>query len=167
MNKWLLIGLGLIAAALGAAIYYKNVLKDIIAKFEGLSLVPYQDAAGYWTIGYGHKIVAGDPYYPVGNVTKITQEEADRLLDEDTANAKAAVEHFVTVTLSTPQLQALTSFVFNVGESAFQHSTLLAKLNAGDYAGAASEFDKWTHAGGQVLTALVSRRADEKQLFLS
>ena len=147
--------------------FFQGQFKAIIAKFEGLSLTPYKDAAGIWTIGYGHKIVAGDPYYPVGSVQQITQDEADALLADDTSSAKTAVERLVLYSLSTPQLQALTSFVYNVGQGAFAGSTMLQKLNRGDFTGAADEFDKWTHAGGIQLAGLIQRRAAEKQLFLS
>ncbi|MDP2640772.1 MAG: glycoside hydrolase family protein, partial [Betaproteobacteria bacterium] len=44
-------------------------------------------------------------------------------------------------------------------------STLLKKLNAGDYSGAAAEFPKWNKAGGKVLKGLVARRAAEAELF--
>jgi Phage-related lysozyme (muraminidase) len=58
----------------------------------------------------------------------------------------------------------------NVGTGAFQSSTLLKKLNQGDYQGAANEFSRWVNGvvNGvkQSLPGLVSRRADEKRLFL-
>lgn len=59
------------------------------------------------------------------------------------------------------------SFTFNVGTGAFRSSTLLKRLNAGDYQGAASEFGKWVKAGGKVLPGLVRRRKEEAALFLT
>lgn len=160
----------LILSAVGIGIYLfmtTQSAKSIIKKWEGLKLEPYQDAAGYWTIGYGHKIVKGDPYYPEGTVTKISEAEADALLDSDMAKARSAVLTYTKVPLSQNQLDALTSFVFNVGAGAYRDSTLLAKLNANDFLGAASEFGRWVHAKGQVLAGLVNRRNDEAGLFLS
>ncbi len=59
----------------------------------------------------------------------------------------------------------MTSFTYNVGTGAYKSSTLLLKHNAGDYAGAAAEFDKWIYANGQVLQGLVNRRAEERKLY--
>jgi lysozyme len=56
--------------------------------------------------------------------------------------------------------------VFNLGVRKLIQSTLLKKLNAGDYVGAANEFDKWVFAAGKKLKGLVARRAAEKELFL-
>lgn len=131
---------------------------DLIKGFEGLRLSAYQDSAGVWTIGYGH----------TGNVKpgdRITQAQADELLQKDTAWAQQAVRDQVKVPLSQGQFDALTSFTFNLGAGALEKSTLLKKLNAGDYAGAQAEFGKWVHAGGEVLQGLVRRRAAEADLF--
>ena len=69
--------------------------------------------------------------------------------------------------LSQSQFDALVSLVFNIGGGAFRKSTLLQKLNAGDYAGASNEFMRWIKAKGRVLGGLVTRRAAERALFLS
>ncbi|MCY1305462.1 Lysozyme RrrD [compost metagenome] len=71
------------------------------------------------------------------------------------------------VPLSQGQFDALASFVFNLGSGNLQCSTLLRKLNAKDYAGAADEFPRWNKAGGKVLAGLTRRRAAERALFLS
>ena len=52
-------------------------------------------------------------------------------------------------------------------ETVLSTSTLLRKLNAGDYAGAADEFLRWNKAGGKVLNGLTRRREAERALFLS
>jgi lysozyme len=56
-------------------------------------------------------------------------------------------------------------FCFNCGIGNFRHSTLLTKINAGDFAGAEKEFAKWTLAGGKKLPGLVRRRAREAEMF--
>jgi lysozyme len=129
-----------------------------IEEREGCRLTAYQDSVGVWTIGVGHTIGV------VPGMT-ITQEEADDLLAEDLANAEAAVNSLVKVPLSQPQFDALVSLVFNIGSGAFRNSTLLRKLNAGDTEGAAAEFQRWCHAGDQVLPGLVKRRAAEAAMF--
>jgi GH24 family phage-related lysozyme (muramidase) len=131
---------------------------DLVKRFEGLRLAAYQDSAGVWTIGYGH----------TGNVRpgqRITEAQAEQLLRKDVAWAEDAVRKNVDVPLSQGQFDALVSFTFNLGSGALQRSTLLKKLNAGDYAGAQAEFGRFVHAGGRVLPGLVRRRADEAALF--
>ncbi len=131
---------------------------DLIKKFEGLYLTAYLCPADVWTIGYGHT-------KSVKPGMVITEAEADRLLEQDVAWVKAAVVGAVKVPLTANQTSALYSFVFNVGAGAFRSSTLLRKLNAGDYAGAQAQFRRWNKAGGKVLRGLTRRRAAEAKLF--
>ena len=144
-----------------------NALQDLIAGFEGYSATVYQDAAGLWTIGYGHLVKPGDPYYPHGPISEISRDEAQALLEADTATAQGCVDNAVRVPLSENQRAALVSFVYNVGCGAFQSSTLLRRLNAGEYAAAADELDRWVNAGGVQLAGLVKRRQLEKETFLA
>lgn len=130
----------------------------LIKDSEGYRSESYQDSAGVWTIGYGH----------TGDVTPgqvIDQAEADRLLLADVAWAEDCVNSTVSVDLDGAHFDALVSFVFNVGCGAFKNSTLLRKLNAGGYAAAAAEFDRWVHAGGKRLRGLEIRRAKERRIF--
>lgn len=138
-----------------------NMVANLIKKFEGFSNVPYIDAAGKWTIGYGHLIKPGESF------SSITEDEAINLLNSDMTVAKNAVDMYVTVPINDNQKSALISFTYNVGSGAFGTSMLLAKLNSGDYSGAANEFDRWVYAGGRKLSDLVNRRYEEKMLFLS
>ena len=133
---------------------------DLIKHFEGLRLQPYYCSGGVLTIGYGHT-------KSVRKGMSITEHEAEQLLKQDLAWAEDAVSQHVQVPIKQNQFDALVSFVFNLGEGAFQRSTLLRKLNAADYKGAANEFKKWVHAGGKRLTGLVRRREAERELFLS
>lgn len=55
--------------------------------------------------------------------------------------------------------------VFNVGSGNFATSTMLKLLNAGDYAGAAAQFDRWDYSAGVQVAGLLSRRQDETQEF--
>lgn len=131
-----------------------------IGDFEGCKLEAYKCPAGIWTIGYGHTkgVKEGD---------RITQQEAIWLLRDDLRWVQNAIDKHVTAKLNQGQYDALASFIFNVGEFAFASSTLLKKLNAGDYAGAANEFLRWTKAKGRELPGLVRRRQHEKELFLA
>jgi lysozyme len=137
--------------------------RAFIGRHEGLRLTAYRDAAGVWTIGYGHTAAAGPPVPAAG--MSVTAAEADAILGRDLARFEAAVTRLVTVPLSPQQFDALVSFAFNVGEGALARSTLLKKLNAGDVRGAAAEFGRWNKAGGRVLTGLTRRRAEERAMF--
>lgn len=133
---------------------------DLIKDFEGFVSDAYLCPAGVWTIGYGH---TGD----VEKGMSITQHQAEAVLTVDLERFERAVNRLVDVHLTQGQFDALVSFTFNLGEGNLAKSTLLRKLNEGDYAGAAEEFPKWKRAGGRVLPGLVKRRAAEQRLFLS
>jgi GH24 family phage-related lysozyme (muramidase) len=135
---------------------------SILKRFEGLRLSAYRDAVGVWTIGYGHTSAAGAPTVIAG--LTITAQRAEDILVNDLRSYEAAVIANVKVPLNQNQYDALVSFTYNVGPGALKSSTLLKKLNAGDYAGAAAEFAKWNKGGGKVLAGLVSRRAAEAEL---
>lgn len=131
----------------------------LIKDSEGCSLEAYKDPVGVWTIGYGH---TGSDVAP-GLI--ISQGRADQLLQEDLAKFEAGVSDLVKVPISDNQFAALVSFAYNLGLAALADSTLLRKLNAGDYQGAAEEFPRWVNAGGQRLPGLVTRRERERRLF--
>jgi lysozyme len=134
---------------------------DLIKSFEGCSLSAYKCPAGVWTIGYGHT---------GSNVTqgvKITQEQAENMLKQDLAIHCNNVSRLVKVPLNQNQFDALVSFEYNVGYSAFASSTLLKLLNQKKYKESAEQFDLWKYAGKKVLAGLVRRRQAEKSLFLS
>jgi lysozyme len=137
---------------------------DFIAAHEGFRAHAYRDAAGYETIGYGHRLGAGERF-PDG----VSEAAARRLLATDAAAAEAAVRRGVAVELTQAEFDALVSFTFNVGTGAFAASTLLRRLNDGDFAAAADEFLRWNkiRVGGvpTVSDGLAKRRADESRLF--
>src|SRR6185369_13027194 len=110
---------------------------DFIKQMEGSELTVYLDSAHLPTVGTGHLVTPADGL-KVGDTT--TQERADELLARDLKTAADAVAALVKVPLNENQEAALISFTFNVGVGALKKSTLLRKLNAGDYAGAAEQF---------------------------
>lgn len=131
---------------------------DIVKFYEGLRLRAYLCPAGIPTIGYGH----------TKNVKlgmTCSEQEAEEWLHDDFYAAVTDVRAVVKVPLTDNQLDALSSFVFNLGIRKLIQSTLLKKLNAGDYVGAAQEFDKWVYAGKEKLPGLIKRRAAERKLF--
>ncbi|HAV1600026.1 TPA: lysozyme [Enterobacter hormaechei subsp. xiangfangensis] len=137
----------------------------LIKEFEGCKLTAYQDSVGVWTIGYGWtQPVDGKP---IRAGMTIKQETAERLLKTGLVSYESDVSRLVKVGLTQGQFDALVSFTYNLGARSLSTSTLLRKLNAGDYAGAADEFLRWNKAGGKVLNGLTRRREAELALFLS
>lgn len=138
---------------------------DLIKEFEGCRLAAYRDSVGVLTIGYGWTYpVDGRPIKP--GMT-IAQETAERLLKTGLVSYENDVLKLVRVKLTQNQFDALVSFAYNLGARALSTSTLLRKLNTGDYAGAADEFLRWNKAGDEVLPGLARRREAERALFLS
>jgi len=142
-----------------------------IKRFEGFRLRAYDDfnpderlgygstVEGTLTIGYGH--VSSDIYAGM----EITAEKAEALLSEDLKRFEAGIKRRVKVPLSVNEYDALVAFTFNIGLGAFKKSTLLRKLNAFDYDGAAMEFERWVYSKGRKLPGLMARRTAERVLF--
>lgn len=135
--------------------------KTLIKNYEGCRLTAYKCPAGIWTIGYGH---TGSH---VKEGMKISVAEAERLLTEDLHKFENGVSSYVKVPLNENQFSALVSFAFNCGLGSLQTSTLLKKLNAKDYSGAADELLRWDKANGKPLAGLTKRRKAERELFLA
>ena len=128
-------------------------------KLPGGGCIAYRCPAGVWTLGYGctEGIQAGMVW---------TQQQAEDALRREIDKFEAAVTRLVTVPINQNQYDALVSFAYNCGEGALARSTILRRLNSGDYAGAARGFSAWNKGGGRVLPGLVSRRAREAALFM-
>jgi len=134
----------------------------LIERFEGLSLTPYQDCVGLWTIGIGHLIGKTLP----DNRT-LTINECYALLASDVKKFELGVARYITAKLTQNQFDALVSFAFNLGLGTLQRSSLRQKLNRGDQEGAVKTWLKYNKAGGQVVKGLDLRRKAEVSLFLS
>ncbi len=131
----------------------------LIRQFEGLRLSAYKCPAGVATIGWG-----ATKGVRMGQT--ITKDEAERMLRDDAQRFADHIAALVKVKLSQHQIDALVSFVYNVGPSAFAGSTMLRLINQGLYADAARQFQRWNKAGGEVLPGLIRRRAAERDLFM-
>lgn len=135
---------------------------DFIAAHEGFRGKIYKDPYGYPTIGFGHLLKEGEEEIFKNGITR---EQALELLKNDVYDAEKAVNLLVKVPLTQNQFDALVSFTFNVGSGNLRRSTLLRKLNEGDYQGAADQFLRWI--GSPPLPGLQRRRAEERKIFLS
>ena len=133
---------------------------ELLKQFEGCRLTAYQDSVGVWTIGFG--TTTG-----VKEGQTISQIKAEEYLRFDLAIFEKAVTESLKVPVNQNQFDALVSFTYNVGVSAFRSSTLLNLINEKtDKKVVAAEFSKWVKAGNQTLPGLVSRRKAESELFL-
>ena len=137
-----------------------------VKRWEGLKLTAYPDPGSRdgtpWTIGYGH---TSDGFLKVTRGLTISPKQAEEALEYDLNETAAKVDELVKVELSDNQFGALVSFAFNVGLGAFAKSTLLRKLNKGEYAAVPSELARWTKNDGKVMAGLVNRRAAEAGLW--
>jgi len=132
----------------------------LIKMFESFRSEPYLCDGGKWTNGWGHTKGVTKKTKPV------TTAEAEINLLDDLLDSEDAVNRLVKVPLHQSQFDALVSFTFNLGANALAGSTLLKKLNAGDYQAAADQFPRWNKAAGVVLRGLTKRRAAERSMFL-
>ncbi len=126
---------------------------------EGCRLTAYRDSVGVPTIGVGHTGRAGPP--PVSLGMTITRPEAEAIFAADLAPFEAAVGRAVSATLTRNQFDALVSLAFNIGIRGFAGSTVVHKLETGDFTGAADAFLMWGHP-----PELASRRRAERAQFL-
>lgn len=133
---------------------------DLIKQFEGLELEAYLCPAKKATIGYG----STGPDIKLG--MKWTKEQAEQRLVNDLGTFSKGVRSLIKVVLNENQFSAIVAFAYNVGLGNLKSSTLLKKLNASDFQGAADELPKWNKAGGKVLKGLTRRREAERALFL-
>ena len=131
-----------------------------IKTFEGYSPLEYTCVAGKRTIGYGH-VLKPDEVYVCG----VSEQQAEKLLMQDLCMTEAAVDLLVDVPLKEYQRDALVSFAFNIGTYAFQRSTLLKELNAGNYEQVPKQLMRWIYTNGKPCYGLVRRRQAEAAMF--
>jgi lysozyme len=137
---------------------------DLIKQFESLRLEAYRCPAGVWTIGWGH--TAG-----VRDGQRIAEDAAEEFLRHDVAQVDQGLAAVIHAPLTQGQHDALASLCFNLRGGAQRLPSiapkLVAKIHAGDYAGAADELLDIDRANGQVLPGLTRRRAAERALFVA
>lgn len=184
MKKILMMAMLTMASVLPAFGNAKNVL----IKFEGTVKangyhVVYDDANsnvrwnGKETFEQFAKRCKGKPTIGYGSTNKnllskcrITEEEAVAELMTVIVRIEKKIDETVKVNLNRNQRDALISFIYNIGFANFKASTLLKKLNQGDFSGASEEFVRWKFVtvGGKkvVSTGLLNRRNAERNLFM-
>jgi len=137
----------------------------LLKKFEGCKLKAYRCPAGICTIGYGHTSAAGNPTVVDG--LTIRQDQAEAILRSDLVKYETAVHNMVEQSLTQHEFDVLVDFAYNAGVGNLKSSTLLKKVNAGQFDAVPAELMKWTKGGGKVLAGLVRRRQAESAWWLA
>lgn len=140
-------------------------LLELIKAFEGCKLTAYKCPAGVWTIGYGFTTYMDGSAVKKGD--RITQADADIMLQKKIDEFRSQVVRIVPGTLPAGAVDALTSFAYNCGVGALNRSTLLKKIKANklDLKGIKAEFLRWNKANGKELAGLTNRRVKEYDMY--
>ena len=133
---------------------------EAIKALEGFSPLEYMCVAGKRTIGYGHVLKPDESY-----VCGVSEKQAEKLLAQDLGAIESAVDSAVKVPLEEYQRDALVCFAFNIGIYAFQRSTLLKELNAGNYDKVPQQLLRWVYVNGKPCYGLLRRRQAEAAMF--
>ena len=130
----------------------------LVMHFEGKRNDPYDDAASppIRTVCYGNTHNVQERHYTDAECLQQLREQ----LSEHDAGLMACISREIPYNVHA----AFLSFAYNAGVAAVCKSQAVAKLNAGDFAGACAELSRWTKAGGRELPGLVKRRAAERAL---
>lgn len=131
-----------------------------IAVHEGYSPIAYRPVPGdVPTIGFGTTdgVKMGDRTDPVQALTRKLA---------DVQQFEGALRQCVRVPLHQHEYDAFLSLAYNIGPGAFCGSTLVRRLNAGDYVGACAEILRWDRFQGQPLRGLTLRRQAEHRQCL-
>ena len=135
--------------------------RAFITDWEGRHLKAYRDVAGIWTIGVGHT------GHEVREGLVWTLEQCDHALRADLFEAERDIQECVTAKLTQSQFDALVSWQFNTG--GLRGSTLLKRLNAGQFDKVDDEMRRWNKAtqnGKKVaVRGLTARRLSESELW--
>lgn len=126
-----------------------------IAMHEGYRSDAYTPVAGdVPTIGFGatENVKLGD---------KISVERALVRLLDDASEFEQAVKRCAPVPMYQYEFDAYVSLSYNIGAGAFCSSTLVKKLNSGDYVGACEQILRWDRFKGKQLAGLTKRRQQE------
>jgi len=147
---------------------------EFLIKKEGCILKVYRDSAGHPTIGIGHLITQQEKntgsIYNVNYKNGITKDQAIYIKRQDLNKFENYINSYVNsnINLTQNEFDGLVSLCFNIGPNAFKNSTLLRRLNS-DHTRTlvADQFLVWKKAGGKVIRGLVTRRTEEREIFLN
>jgi len=136
-----------------------------IREHEAFVPKKYDDGAGNSTIGYGHMVLAGEEFSG-----GLTEAQAIELFGKDVERVVNGALDKIEVDLTQNRVDALGSFIFNVGPGAFEKG-LLPHVNARRHEHATSRILKYVTGRDmrtgerRVLRGLLKRRRDEVALY--
>ncbi len=146
---------GLVLSGAGAL-----AMTALIQPWEGRRHIPYLDVGGVLTVCDGY---TGDDIIPSKTYT---DAECDALTAKDVLKSQEAVDEHLEIEVSDKTKSAFISFTYNVGISAFKHSTLLKLANEGNIRGACEQLSRWVFVKKEVIKGLVNRRRSERSMCL-
>lgn len=172
-NEIYKLGLSVLNQAVGNAMRISDKGLKKLAELEGLRQEVYDDVAGLPTIGIGHLLTRDElssgkiDIYGVSVKYKdgLTVDQCYDLFRQDLQGPEGAIQILVRVPLTQGQYDSLVSFAYNIGGSSFRRSTLLKKLNKGEYEEVPAQLRRWKYAGGKVIQGLVNRREAEVEMW--
>lgn len=136
---------------------------DLIKKYEGYSGIAYLCPAKVPTIGWGSTMYDNGELVKLGDV--ISKTRAEELLNYE-VNHVARKLNALQLGLNQNQFDAIVSFVYNIGITAFRKSTILRLISDNpNNQDIAVQFGRWVYGGGKMLPGLVKRRADEMEMY--
>lgn len=153
MNK---VRLAVSALALSATAFVSLLVREDY-RGEAYYATEHEKAVGTSTIGFG----TTEGVKPGDKTTVVAAIQRARI---DATKYEGAVKRCVKVDLYQYEYDAFTLLAYNIGESAFCNSTLVKKLNAGDYAGACAEISRWDKQNGKTLRGLTIVRTKERAM---
>lgn len=134
---------------------------DLIKEFEGFRAETYKDSGGIETIGYGHALKPNESF------VRISEQDAENLLKQDIYIAERYVNNnFGKKIRYQNEFDALVSFIFNIGQGAFNKSSVNTYIRLDEFKIAMTWWAKWVRDGrGEIMPGLVTRRKKEIRLF--
>ena len=138
-----------------------EILIKLIKDSEGCKLKAYKCPAGIWTIGYGQTkgIKEGMAW---------TQQQADEDIIKTALQAfnEAIKASPILATANMEKQAAIADFVYNLGITNYNKSTLKLRVDKGNWVSASTEIKKWNKSNGTILNGLVKRRQLEADLLI-
>jgi lysozyme len=122
-----------------------------------------KDGTQLYSIGLGHQI---QPNESKLMTARLSDNEVLKIFNNDIEKIRLSMNKVIKVPVNKNQQLALLSLRYNIGETAFNNSTLLQLLNSGNYDAAAGRFAEWRLSEGMINKGLVARRERERQLFV-
>jgi lysozyme len=121
-----------------------------------------KDGTQLYSIGLGHQIQPNELYLMT---SRLSDEEVLKIFKKDIEGIRSSMNRVIKVPINKNQQLALLSLRYNIGGPAFDKSTLLRRLNEGNYSDAAMRFAEWRLSEGKINQGLINRRERERQLF--